>query len=76
MLSLQSTTYLDRNKWIESFCCSDHGMMWLLVFVKDKNYEYRLAKATDWLRTDKTVDPRITNPSVSEFTIRMSRGRR
>lgn len=73
LLSLQSATYLDRNKWIESFCCSSHGMMWLLISVRDKNYEYRLAKANDWLRTDKTVDPRIANPSVSEFTLRMSR---
>ena len=73
LLSLQSATYLDRNRWIESFCCSSHGMMWLLISVKDKNYQYRLAKANDWLRTDKTVDPRIANPSVSEFTLRMSR---
>ena len=73
LLSLQSATYLDRNKWIESFCCSSHGMMWLSISVKDKNYEYRLANANDWLRTDKTVDPKIANPSVSEFTLRMSR---
>lgn len=75
LLSLQNTTYLDRNRWIEAFCCSSHGMMWLLVSVSNQNnsYEYRLAKANDWSRTDKTIDPRVANPSVSEFTLRMSR---
>ena len=73
LLSLQSTTYLDVNKWIEAFCCPSHGMMWLFISVKDNNYEYRLAKEQDWLKTDKTIDPRVSNPSVSEFTLRMSR---
>ncbi|MEL7077381.1 MAG: hypothetical protein AAFY50_00720 [Cyanobacteria bacterium J06648_1] len=73
LLSLQSSTYLDLNKWIESFCCPSHGMMWLLISIKEKSYEYRLATGNDWLRTDKTIDPRIGNPSVSEFTLRMSR---
>ncbi|MEL6581463.1 MAG: hypothetical protein AAFQ14_17120 [Cyanobacteria bacterium J06621_12] len=73
LLSLQSSTYLDQSKWIESFCCPSHGMMWLLVSVKDESYEYRLARGNDWLRTNKTIDPRIGNPSVSEFTLRMSR---
>lgn len=73
LLALQSATYLDQNKWIEAFCCSSHGMMWLLVSVQDNNHQYRLARGNDWLHTDKTVDPRITNPSVSEFTLRMSR---
>lgn len=76
LLALQSTTYLDRHRWIEAFCCSSHGMMWLLVSAKDKNYEYRLATAKDWLRTDKTIDPQVSNPSVSEFTLRMSRAPR
>ncbi|MEL6931224.1 MAG: hypothetical protein AAFO95_21770 [Cyanobacteria bacterium J06600_6] len=73
LLSLQNTTYLDPNKWIEAFCCPTHGMMWIFVSVQDQNYRYRLAEASDWSRTDKTIDPRIGNPSVSEFTLRMSR---
>lgn len=48
-------------------------MMWMLVSVRNDNYEYRLAVGKDWLQTNKTVDPRLSNPSVSEFTLRMSR---
>lgn len=73
LLSLQNATYLDANKWIEAFCCPTHGMMWILVCVKNDNFEYRLAVEKDWLQTDKTIDPRLSNPSVSEFTLRMSR---
>lgn len=73
LLSLQSGTYLDTQKWIESFCCPNHGMMWLLISIKEDGYDYRLAQEKDWLQTDKTIDPRVSNPSVSEFTLRMSR---
>lgn len=73
LLSLQSSTYLDPKKWIEAFCCPSHGMMWLLIAIEKDNYEYRLAKEKDWLQADKTIDPRVSNPSVSEFTLRMSR---
>lgn len=73
LLSIQSSTYLDSNKWIEAFCCPSHGMMWLLISVIKDSYEYRLAEEKDWLQTDKTLDPRVSNPSVSEFTLRMSR---
>ena len=69
----QNSTYLDRNKWIEPFCCEDHGMLWLLVEKTPKGYNYKLAQEKDWLRTNKTLDPRLSNPSVSEFTLRMSR---
>lgn len=72
-LAAQNTTYLDTKKWIEGFCCSNHGTQWLLISVMGDTYEYRLAKDEDWLQTSKTVDPRISNPSVSEFTLRMSR---
>lgn len=73
LLSIQNSTYLDTKKWIEAFCCSSHGMIWLLVSIKENSYEYRLAKEKDWLQTDGTIDPRVSNPSVSEFTLRMSR---
>ena len=73
LLSLQNATYLDANRWIEAFCCPSHGMVWLLVSVKDDSFEYRLAVGNDWLQTNKTIDPRLSNPSVSEFTLRMSR---
>ena len=73
LLSLQNSTYLDDNKWIEAFCCSDHGMMWILISVQSDDYNYQLATRKDWSQTNKTIDPSLSNPSVSEFTLRMSR---
>ncbi len=73
LLAIQNSTYLDTKKWIEAFCCPDHGTLWLLISLQEKDYEYRLAKEKDWLQTNKTLDPRMSNPSVSEFTQRMSR---
>ena len=73
-LATQYTTYLDKNRWIEAFCCEKHGMMWLLISASEEgSYEYRIAREKDWLQTDKTQDPNNSNPSVSEFTKRMSR---
>ena len=76
LLMLQNSTYLDKNKWIEAFCCFNHGMMWFKVSVQGDTYEYSLAQEKDWLQTNGTLDPRISNPSVSEFTLRMSRSPR
>lgn len=73
LLSLQNSTYLDKNKWIEAFCCSEHGLMWLKISLEGDGYKYNLAQEKDWLQTNKTIDPRISNPSVSEYTLRMSR---
>ena len=73
-LASQYTTYLDRDRWIEALCCEEHGMMWLLISTSEEgDYEYRVAREKDWLQTDKTSDPNNLNPSVSEFTQRMSR---
>ncbi len=69
----QNKTYLDTNRWIEEFHCPKDGNFWLTVSVKQGGYDYRPAKETDWLQTNKTLDPRSSNPSVSEFTRRMSR---
>ena len=57
LLAHQNSTYLDTKKWIEAFCCPDHGMLWLLISLQEKDYEYRLAKEKDWLQTNKTLDP-------------------
>ena len=73
LFSTQNSTYSDRNKWIEAFCCSSHGMMWLFISMQNGELNYRVAQRRDWLQTNNTVDPRIANPSVSEFTLRMSR---
>lgn len=76
LLSLQSTTYLDKSKWIELFYCSNHDLMWFKVSTDGDKYDYNLAKEKDWLQTNRTLDPRISNSSVSEFTLRMSRSPR
>lgn len=73
LLLLQNSTFLDKSKWIEAFCCSKHGMMWLKVFIEGDGYKYSLAQEKDWLQTNRTLDPRVSNPSVSEYTLRMSR---
>ncbi len=69
----QNKTYLDTNRWIEEFHCPKDGNFWLTVSVNQGDYDYRPSKETDWLQTNKTLDPRSSNPSVSEFTRRMSR---
>ena len=73
LLAIENSTYLDTKKWIEAFCCPDHGMLWILISTHDDVYKYRLATEKDWLKTSKTLDPRRANPSVSEFTLKMSR---
>ena len=73
LLLLQNSIYLDTKKWIEGFFCSNHGTLWLLISLQEKDCDYRLATEKDWLQTNKTIDPRMSNPSVSEFTLRMSR---
>lgn len=75
LLASQSSTYLDTKKWIEAFFCQEHGTLWLFISLQETGYDYRLAKEKDWLQTNKTFDPRRSNPSVSEFTWRMSRAR-
>jgi hypothetical protein len=73
-LAAQNSAYVDPSSWIEEFFCTEHGKMWLLLARQsDENILYRLAKREDWERTNKTIDPTTPNPSVSEFTYRMSR---
>lgn len=73
-LAAQNSAYIDRSSWIEEFFCTEHGRMWLLLSRQsDENILYRPAKREDWEQSNKTVDPTKPNPSVSEFTYRMSR---
>lgn len=66
--------YVDHNSWIEEFLCGEHGTMWLLVSKKtDGTLVAAPPSSNDWNRTTGTIDPSIPNPSVSEFTYRMSR---
>jgi hypothetical protein len=65
---------IDPNQWIEEFFCGEHGRLWMLVC---RTTHDRLtavpASKTDWQRSTGTPSMDFTNPSVSEFSIRMSR---
>jgi len=65
---------VDQKAWIEELFCSEHGKVWMLVRKQDDGTFTTIpAKSQDWERTTKTLDPDLPNPSVSEFTYRMSR---
>lgn len=67
--------YVDRRSWIEEFFCGDHGKMWLLIrHGNDGQATAVPATEQDWRFTTGTRNPDRPNPSVSEFTYRMSRG--
>ena len=65
--------YVDTNSWIEEFFCGDHGKLWMKVTRKDGKLVPTLATSKDWQQTTGTILPDCPNPSVSEFTYRMSR---
>lgn len=74
LLSNQNSTCLDSNTWIEEFFCTTHGKLWLHISRKEnRELVYRLSKREDWLKTSKTFNPNNPNPSISEFSYRMSR---
>lgn len=71
----QNKGYIDNNCWLEEFFCEEDGKMWLRVSQKaDGTLVSCPATRNDWNRTFYTIDPDCPNPSVSEFTYRMSRG--
>jgi hypothetical protein len=73
-LANQNSTYLDSNIWLEEFFCPTHGKMWLRLSRQNQpELAYRQATREDWRQTNKTYDPTNPNPSVSEFSYRMSR---
>jgi hypothetical protein len=64
----------EHRAWIEEFFCRDHGNMWILI----RNLQCgktvtNAATENDWKRSTGTQHPGSFNPSVSEFTQRMSR---
>lgn len=66
--------YVDRNSWLEEFFCGEHGTMWLLVRKQaDKTLVTAPAQRQHWEFTTGTIDPDNPNPSVSEFSYRISR---
>jgi hypothetical protein len=66
--------YIDTNCWIEEFFCGEHGKMWMLVSKQaDGTLVAVPPRSNDWNRTTGTINPDNPNPSVSEFSYRMSR---
>ena len=70
----QQDAYVTRNTWIEEFYCQKDGKMWMLV--SDNSGVLSAVPAVDkhWSRTSHTINPDLPNPSVSEYSYRMSRG--
>lgn len=66
--------YIDRHTWLEEFFCGEHGKMWLRLHKDEEGaLSSKLASDEDWRSSTGTLDPNVPNPSVSEFTYRMSR---
>ena len=66
--------YIDRLTWIEEFFCEEHGKLWLRLRQNEEGLiSSKLANDGDWGSSTGTIDPNTPNPSVSEFTYRMSR---
>ena len=74
LLNNQKSTHVDDNRWIEEFFCPQHSKIWLLVTRhQDGSLTEKIACERDWQKTVHTIDPNFSNPSVSEFSYRMSR---
>ncbi len=65
---------VDRASWLEEFFCEQDGKMWLhLTKQEEGNIVMKIANEHHWKRSTRMIDPTKPNPSVSEFTYRMSR---
>jgi hypothetical protein len=74
ILNSHYPVYVDRSAWIEEFFCPHDGPLWLLVTRQsDQQLSLHVPDTTDWKRTTKTIDAERPNPSVSEYSMRMSR---
>lgn len=74
LLAANPKGYVDSNAWIEEFFCEKHGRLWMCMHRSNEGkLEAVLAKSQDWKRTTHTFNPDTPNPSVSEYSYRMSR---
>lgn len=68
------TSYSALNCWLEIFYCNEHGKLWLKIARQnDGNLVYQVATREDWQQTNNTINPDFINPSVSEYSYKMSR---
>ncbi len=73
-LLAQAGQVVSRRLWLEEFFCYQHGRMWLAVHCSEEGKHTVSLPATRlWQRTTGTLDPEHPNPSVGEYTRRMSR---
>jgi hypothetical protein len=71
---LEEDARIDPDQWIEEFFCGEHSKLWMLVCrTTDNRLIAVLASKADWQRSTRTPCIDFPNPSVSEFSIRMSR---
>lgn len=69
----QNSVQVDQSSWLEEFFCNFHGKMWIhLLKQTDGNILINIANEHHWKRSSNTIDPNLPNPSVSEFTYKMS----
>jgi hypothetical protein len=74
LLAGQNSVQVDRASWLEEFFCEQDGKMWLhLTKQEEGNIVMKIANEHHWKRSTRMIDPTKPNPSVSEFTYRMSR---
>ncbi|MGF1542070.1 MAG: hypothetical protein ACFCU5_16765 [Pleurocapsa sp.] len=74
LLQGQYPVFVDKNRWIEEFFCPEDGKLWLLISRQaDGSLTQTLATEKDWQKTSKTINPHTLNPSISEYSYRMSR---
>jgi hypothetical protein len=74
-LATNHSPYVDSNTWLEEFFCEEHGTIWMRVSKQSDGVIVATpAKSSDWKCTTHTINPDVPNPSVSEFSYRMSRG--
>lgn len=74
LIANQNSVAVDRDRWIEEFFCSEDSTVWLLISRQaDGKLNQSIAKENDWQKTGKTFNPQMPNPSISEYSFRMSR---
>jgi hypothetical protein len=72
-MTIHSAVLLE-STWLEAFWCSEcEAVSWYQVRKQDKTFTLSLVTDSAWLRSIGTTDPRLGNPSVSEFSRRQSR---
>ncbi len=75
LYAAQKPTWVDRSRWMEQFFCPEHGHVWLLVNrAEDGETTATYPPREVWAQTTGTFDPDHPNPTVGEYTRRMSQG--